>query len=126
MSARSTPGWLREVLLVQPDAGRAADALQQQRGLADAVGTALDEAGLHLGAVVHRQFRQRNSVGGPGRHGCRRAGGVESGQAASQDGLRDRLAARAAEIARRTVDHRDVPTGLRDWQSTMEAGLGGR
>ena len=52
---RSYPGLAGEVRLVQPDARRAGDALDDERGLALVFGRFGDESRLHLGPVVHLQ-----------------------------------------------------------------------
>jgi hypothetical protein len=103
------------VLLVQPYAGRAAYALDDEQRLARVgavrVGDGADEIGLHFRQVVHRQVA-RTAVGC--RFGQGVAVGVESVQTAAGDGFGDRGAAGAAHwpvlagdadaIAHRAID----------------------
>jgi hypothetical protein len=119
---RQHPGQLVQVTLVQPDAGGADDALQDQAGLAR-VALALDEARLHFGQVVELEvlqflqgrFRRLRQIG---------AQPVIVGVAGIDDGLGHRLAAQAAGGFRFTLVDDAVMAAGGHRLAAMEAALG--
>ena len=102
-------GLAGDVGLVQPDAGRTVDALEDQGGFAFLPGEFADKIALDLFPVKHAQ------VGNDGRHrlagriGKAIAPGVVIHQAIVDDGLRDGAAAGAAHCAWQAADDRLEP-----------------
>ena len=121
MSTAVTPGWRAQMLLVEPDAGGAGDAFEDQRGLALVLAALRPhEVLLHLGMVEQAEFLQglRQRLARALRQ--RVAVAVVVGQAVGDDGLRHRLAAGAAHRARarrRCVDRESRPPPARAGRS---------
>ena len=104
-------------LLVQPQARRAADAIEDQRRLAHALGGRRDELLLRGRIVVELHRRQRLRA-----HAGRGALLVVFLEAGGDDGARHRLAARATKGALGPEDRRAMPAGSQDRQAAVEAG----
>jgi hypothetical protein len=123
MSTADDAGLARQVLLVEPDAGGAGDALEDQRGLALVRRERPHETFLHLGMVVQSQFPQDGGkrLARPLRQ--RIAVAVVVVEAVVDDGLRHRLAAGAAHGARRAVDGRGEARAVRNRQAAVIAGI---
>jgi hypothetical protein len=101
-------GLVGHVLFVEPDAGRAGDAFEDQRGLALVLADGLDEALLEVRVVEEAEILELVGHGLAGLLGHRVAALVVD-EAAADDGLGHRLAAGAAHLVAGAFDiHRQV------------------
>src|SRR5262245_11568646 len=109
--------------LVEPDAGGASDAFEDQRRFELVRGHLSYKPCLDLGSIIQSQlsaFAQRLRFG-PRRIGGSRA--VVGGEAATRNGFRHRLATRAAHWMALAINQREEPAGRRNRQPAVITGF---
>ncbi len=109
-----------QVLFVQPHAGGAGDALDDERRIAPVFAVRVHEALLYLGVVVDARLAQKIGHQFARRLRPRAAVAVIAGQAPVDNGLRHRLAAAAAQGARLAVDGHPVIRAAGDRLTAMK------